>query len=63
MLGSGTLAFASAFAWALAWAFACALAVGAQAADMPPLAFKAPAAAPAFYDWTGFYVGGHLGDA
>ena len=30
---------------------------------MPPLAFKAPAAAPASYDWTGFYVGGHLGDA
>ena len=38
MLGSGTLAFA--------WAFACALAVAAQAADMPPLALKAPAAAP-----------------
>jgi high affinity Mn2+ porin len=51
MLGSGALAFA----WALA--------VATQAADMPPLAFKAPAAAPASYDWTGFYVGGHLGDA
>ena len=37
----------------------------AQAADMPsPLAFKAPAApVPALYDWTGFYVGGHLGVA
>ena len=55
MRGSGTLAFA--------WSFACALAVAAQAADMPPLAFKAPAAAPASYDWTGLYVGGHLGDA
>ena len=55
MRGSRTLAFA--------WSFACALAVAAQAADMPPLAFKAPAAAPASYDWTGFYVGGHLGDA
>jgi len=52
MLGCGTLA--------LAWA----LAVPTQAADMPsPLAFKAPAAAPVPYDWTGFYLGGHLGDA
>ena len=56
MLGSGTLASA--------WPLRGPLAVAAQAADMPPpLAFKAPAAAPAFYDWTGFYVGGHLGDA
>ena len=58
MRGSGTLAFA----WSFAWAFACALAVAAQATDTP-LAFKAPAAAPPSYDWTGFYVGGHLGEA
>src|SRR4029077_9132365 len=52
MLGCATLAFT----WTVD--------VAAQAADMPPpLAFKAPAAAPAFYDWSGFYVGGHLGDA
>ena len=52
MLGCATLAFT----WTVD--------VAAQAVDMPPpLAFKAPAAAPAFYDWTGFYVGGHLGDA
>jgi high affinity Mn2+ porin len=44
-------------------AFACLFAVSAEAADMlSPLAFKAPAA-PASYDWTGFYLGGHLGDA
>src|SRR5215831_11382692 len=31
----------------------------ASAADMP---VKAPMAAPvAFYNWTGFYVGGHIG--
>lgn len=52
MLACGTLAFA----WALAAA--------AHAADMPsPLALKAPAAVPAPSDWTGFYLGGHLGDA
>ena len=52
MLGCATIAFT----WTVD--------VAAQAADMPPpLAFKAPAAAPAFYDWSGFYVGGHLGDA
>lgn len=51
MLGCGALAFASA------------VDVAAQAADQPPLAFKAPAPAPASYDWTGFYLGGHLGDA
>jgi high affinity Mn2+ porin len=52
MLAYGTLAFASAFA------------VAAHAADAPsPLTFKAPSAAPLPYDWTGFYLGGHLGDA
>ena len=51
MLGCATLAFT----WTVD--------VAAQAADMPPLAFKAPSAAPASYDWTGFYLGGHLGDA
>jgi high affinity Mn2+ porin len=52
MVGCGTLALAGA------------LAVATQAADMPsPLAVKAPAAAPIPYDWTGLYVGGHLGDA
>ena len=51
MLGCATLAFT----WTVD--------VAAQAADMPPLAFKAPSGAPASYDWTGFYVGGHLGDA
>jgi outer membrane immunogenic protein len=38
----------------------------AFAADMPPRAYKAPPAytAPALiYNWTGFYVGGHLGGA
>ena len=55
MRRSGTLAFA--------WSFAFALAVAAQATDTPPLALKAPAAAPPSYDWTGWYVGGHLGEA
>ena len=33
----------------------------AHAADMRPV-YKAPVAAPpAYYNWTGFYVGGHLG--
>ena len=39
-----------------------ALAGRVSAADLPaPMVVKAPP--PAFYDWTGFYVGGHLGDA
>src|SRR5271155_666985 len=36
----------------------------ADAADMTaPLAFKAAAPVATPYDWTGFYVGGHLGYA
>jgi high affinity Mn2+ porin len=39
-----------------------ALAGRVSAADLPaPMVVKAPP--PASYDWTGFYVGGHLGDA
>jgi opacity protein-like surface antigen len=33
----------------------------AQAADLPVEAPVAPPPAPMVYDWTGFYVGGHLG--
>jgi len=43
-----------------------AFAAPAFAADMPPRTYKAPPAytAPALiYDWTGFYVGGHVGGA
>src|SRR5262252_167969 len=43
-----------------------ALAAPALAADMPPRpAYKAPAyTAPALiYNWTGFYIGGHVGGA
>jgi high affinity Mn2+ porin len=38
----------------------------AQAADLTavlPTKAPPPAAAPAAYDWTGFYLGGHFGDA
>src|SRR5262245_23144309 len=34
----------------------------AQAADMPVKA-PPPAPAPVFYNWTGFYIGGHIGGA
>jgi outer membrane immunogenic protein len=43
-----------------------ALAVPAFAADMPPRTYtKAPALTPpqVGYNWTGFYIGGHLGGA
>jgi outer membrane immunogenic protein len=43
-----------------------AFASAAMAADMPPRTYaKAPVPAPAalIYDWTGFYVGGHVGGA
>jgi outer membrane immunogenic protein len=44
---------------------AAVLAAGAQAADLPPapaMPVKAPIAyAPKLYDWTGIYVGGHIG--
>jgi len=43
-----------------------AFAAPAFAADMPPRTYKAPPAytAPALiYDWTGFYIGGHVGGA
>src|SRR5712672_2817598 len=33
----------------------------AQAADMPVKA--PPMAAPVMYNWTGFYIGGHIGGA
>jgi outer membrane immunogenic protein len=42
-----------------------ALAAGsAWSADLPPMpAYTAPIAAPSVYNWTGFYIGGHLGGA
>src|SRR5215470_20015079 len=43
-----------------------ALAAPALAADMPPRpAYKAPAYTPPalIYNWTGFYIGGHVGGA
>lgn len=46
-------------------AAAVAFAAGAQAADLPPapaMPVKAPIAyAPKLFDWTGIYVGGHVG--
>jgi outer membrane immunogenic protein len=47
-------------------AAAIAFAAPAFAADMPPRTYtKAPAYAPpqVFYDWTSFYIGGHVGGA
>src|SRR5260370_39025098 len=57
-------------AWTLvigAGLFACGAASSAFAADiaMPPPPPPAPAAVPALppvYNWSGFFVGGHLGD-
>ena len=45
--------------------FAAAIGPAANAADADgPLVFKAPTTpAATLYDWTGFYVGGHLGYA
>jgi outer membrane immunogenic protein len=50
----------------MAFALAAACAVPARAADMAPApSYYPPAAAavmsPALYDWTGFYLGGHVG--
>jgi len=52
----------------VAYAAAAFVAVPAAAAELPlvmpvkaPLLVKAPA--PQLYDWTGFYVGVHVGDA
>jgi outer membrane immunogenic protein len=47
-------------------AITAALVIGAQAADLPrapaPMPVKAPIAyAPKVFDWTGIYVGGHVG--
>src|SRR5215210_4252073 len=43
---------------------ACALAVPAVAADLSRGPVKAPAVAPvAAYNWTGLYIGGHVGGA
>jgi outer membrane immunogenic protein len=42
-------------------AFAAMLGSSAQAADMPVKA--PPMAAPAMYNWTGFYIGAHIGGA
>ena len=45
---------------------AIAIAGSAVAADMPPRTYtKAPVYTPpqAIYDWTGFYIGGHIGGA
>jgi outer membrane immunogenic protein len=50
----------------LASAAFCAFAAPALAADMPARTYtKAPAYTPpqAIYNWTGFYIGGHLGGA
>jgi outer membrane immunogenic protein len=47
-------------------AAAMAVAGSAMAADMPPRTYtKAPVYTPpqAIYDWTGFYIGGHIGGA
>jgi outer membrane immunogenic protein len=38
-----------------------AFAAGAQAADLPRSVYKAPALAPAVWNWTGFYVGANIG--
>src|SRR5713101_76119 len=36
----------------------------ALAADLPPRRYtKAPAVATSIYNWTGFYIGGHIGGA
>ena len=35
----------------------------AQAADIAPVYKAPPVAAPAYYNWTGFYLGGHVGGA
>ena len=36
----------------------------AFAADLPPRRYtKAPAVATSIYNWTGFYIGGHIGGA
>src|SRR5262245_56059733 len=42
---------------------AAVLSSGAMAADLKTPVYKAPPAGvlPAAYDWTGFYVGGHVG--
>jgi outer membrane immunogenic protein len=50
----------------LGGAAAMAIAGSAMAADMPPRTYtKAPVYTPpqAIYDWTGFYIGGHIGGA
>jgi high affinity Mn2+ porin len=50
-----------------AWVLACVAAFlvdgSANAVDAADVLTKAPSAAPSEYDWTGFYVGGHLGYA
>jgi len=42
--------------------FAIAAAHSAGAADLRP-AYKAPPPAPVLYNWSGFYIGGHIGSA
>lgn len=49
--------------WTLLAAAVIVSARGAVAADLPTKAPLLPTTAPTSYDWTGFYVGGHLGDA
>jgi outer membrane immunogenic protein len=39
------------------------LAAPAAAADMPVKASRAPIVAPAIYNWSGFYIGAHVGRA
>lgn len=46
---------------ALAAAATLMFAGAASAADMPARAYKAPPPVVAVYNWTGFYVGGHIG--
>src|SRR5262245_20248933 len=36
---------------------------GASAADMPAAISKAPVMVPVAFTWTGFYIGGNLGDS
>jgi outer membrane immunogenic protein len=42
---------------------AIAASVPALAADLPARPYVAPVVAPSIYNWTGFYVGAHLGGA